>query len=233
MYHPITAFSSYLISQLHKRFWVHSICQFAHTKLNPHAYMTEVGLGRIQALGPKWVAGYGPCRKWALLRGEKMSRAGQDTTASCPGQQRCGSGTAEQLATCRANLLGELSAVSLAEPEGSKCSRWPGNLRRSISPCSCSWLHPGRCVLVAFRRLPGDLARWFWCFGDLDDSGSWPEVVEGCVMPPPGTARRSDDGALSEYSILEGSERQLQICLQIKDEKRCTRGFYKSLTKRQ
>lgn len=37
----------------------------------PHAYMTEVGLGRIQALGPKWVAGYGPCRKWALLWGGK------------------------------------------------------------------------------------------------------------------------------------------------------------------
>lgn len=34
---------------------------------HPHAYMTEVGLGRMQALGPKWVAGYGPCRKWALL----------------------------------------------------------------------------------------------------------------------------------------------------------------------
>jgi len=30
-------------------------------------YMTEVGLGRMQALGPKWVAGYGPCRKCPRL----------------------------------------------------------------------------------------------------------------------------------------------------------------------
>ena len=37
--------------------------------------MTEVGLGRIQALGPKWVAGYGPCRKWALLqKGSKKQK---------------------------------------------------------------------------------------------------------------------------------------------------------------
>lgn len=40
----------------------------------PHAYMTEVGLGRIQALGPKWVAGYGPWRKCALLWGRKKRK---------------------------------------------------------------------------------------------------------------------------------------------------------------
>lgn len=53
----------------------------------PHAYMTEVGLGRIQALGPKWVAGYGPCRKWALLWGGDKRRTSQDTVTSCPRQQ--------------------------------------------------------------------------------------------------------------------------------------------------
>lgn len=42
----------------------------------PHAYMTEVGLGRIQALGPKWVAGYGPWRKCALLWWREKKRKG-------------------------------------------------------------------------------------------------------------------------------------------------------------
>lgn len=33
--------------------------------------MTEVGLGSMQALGPKWVAGYGPCRKCPRLKQKK------------------------------------------------------------------------------------------------------------------------------------------------------------------
>lgn len=36
--------------------------------LSALTYMTEVGLGRTQALGPKWVAGYGPCRKCPRLQ---------------------------------------------------------------------------------------------------------------------------------------------------------------------
>lgn len=172
---------------------------------HPHAYMTEVGLGRIQALGPKWVAGYGPCRKCALLQGggEKKKKKSQDTITSCPGQQSCASGTADQLATCSANLLGELSAVSLVDPEGSKCSCWPGNLRRSISQSSCSWPSPRRCDLFPSRRLLGDLDGCSLCLESLADSDSWPGGPEGRVIPLSGTARDPGDGLVSEFSILQ------------------------------
>ena len=176
-----------------------------------HAYMTEVGLGRIQALGPKWVAGYGPCRKWALLWGGKKRRTSQDTITSCPGQQSCASGMVDQLATCSANLLGQLSAVSLAEPEGSKCSCWPGNLRRSISHSSCSWPPPRRCDLVPFRRLLGDLDGCSRCLEGLADSDSWPEGAEGRTMPLSATDTGPEDGPLSEFSILQGNNRETSV----------------------
>lgn len=64
----------------------------------------------------------------------------EESALSCEGGGRKGlvirllshvqdtSGTADQLANCRAHLLGEISIGSLVEPEDSKCSRWPGNL---------------------------------------------------------------------------------------------------------
>lgn len=166
--------------------------------------MTDVGLGRMHALGPKWVAGYGPCRKWALLwEGRiKKRRTSHDTITSHPGQRRGKSGMADQLAAWSANLLGELSAGSLADPEGSKCSCWPGNLRRSISHSSCSWSPPRCCNLVPFLRLLGDLDGCSLFLEGLAGSDSLPE---GRTMSRSGTATDTDDELLSDLSILQES----------------------------
>lgn len=165
--------------------------------------MTEVGLGRIQALGPKWVAGYGPCRKWALLWGGWERRTSQAISPNVQGNRVV---PLARQTSCRTNLLGELSAVSLAEPEGSKCSCWPGNLRRSMSHSSCSWSSPRRCNLVPFRRLLGDLGGCSLCLEGLADSDSWPEGAEGRAMPLSGTVRGPGDELVSEFSILQGSK---------------------------
>lgn len=52
-------------------------------------HMTEVGLGRMHALGPKWVAGYGPCRKCPRLHlshlfGQLSKVSSADSEASDP-----------------------------------------------------------------------------------------------------------------------------------------------------
>lgn len=139
---------------------------------------------------------------------EKKKRTSQDTITSCPGQQSCGSGTGDQLATCSADLLGELSAGSLTEPEGSKCSCWPGNLRRSISRNSCSWSPPRRCNLVPFRGLLSDLDGCSLCLEGLADSASWPE---GRTISLSGTARGPDDWLVSEFSILHRSNTETSV----------------------
>lgn len=161
--------------------------------------MTEVGLGRIQALGPKWVAGYGPCRKWALLWGFKRNKPPSYYVL----KQSYASGLADQLVTCKADLLGELSSVSLADPEGSKCSCWPGNLRLSVSQSSCSWPSPRRCDLFPSRRLLGDLDGCSLCLEDLADSASWPGGPEGRAMTSSGTVRPPQVELVSEFSILQ------------------------------
>lgn len=167
----------------------------------PHAYMTEVGLGRIQALGPKWVAGYGPYRKCALLWGRRKKKkgAGHWTITSCPGQQSCTSGTADQLANCRAHLLREISIGSLVEPEDSKCSRWPGNLHWSVSHDSCSWSPIRRCNFVPFWCLLGDLVRCSLCLESQADSDRWPA---GFATSSCGTAMDPGGGLVSKFSIL-------------------------------
>lgn len=141
----------------------------------------------------------------------KKRKTSQDTITSCPGQQSCASGMADQLATCSANLLGELSAVSLAEPDGSKCSCWPGNLRRSISQSSCSWPPPLRCNLFPSRRLLGDLDGCSLRLEGLADSDSWPRWPEGRAMPLSGTAGDPDPGLVSEFSILSGSSAEASV----------------------
>lgn len=140
------------------------------------------------------------------VRRENQKRTGQDTSHA--GQQRGKSGTAEQLAAWSSDLLGELSVGSLADPEGSKCSCWPGNLRRSISHSSCSWSPPRCCNLVPFRRLLGDLD---WCslfLEGLADSDSWPE---GRTMSLSVTAADTDDELASDLSILQRSKNK-DIC---------------------
>lgn len=134
---------------------------------------------------------------------EKERQWSQENITSRPKQQSCASGTKDQLATCSANLLGELSAVSLAELQGSKCSCWPGNLRRSISHSSCSWSPPRRCDLFPSRRFLGDLDECSLCLEALGDSDIWPSGAEGRNMALSGTARGLDGGLVSEFSILQ------------------------------
>lgn len=130
---------------------------------------------------------------------EKQTGASRHTTTSCPGQQTCSSGTADQLANCHANLLGEISIGSLGEPEDSECSRWPGNLRWSVSHDSCSWSASRRCNFVPFWCLLGDLVRGSLCLESLADSDSWPADFStsscGAAMDPGG-------GLVSGFSIL-------------------------------
>lgn len=173
--------------------------------------MTDVGFGRMHALGPKWVAGYGPWRKWALLceEGSKKESESRHCQLTCWATERWEwhGGAAGSLEA--QHLLGELSAGSLADPEGSKCSCWPGNLRRSISHSSCSWSPPRCCNLVPFRRLRGDL---LWCslfLEGLADSASWPE---GRTMSLSVTAATdTDDELASDLSILKRNNEK-DIC---------------------
>lgn len=146
---------------------------------------------------------------------KKQKKRSQDTVTLCPWQQRCVSGTADQLATCNANLLGELSAVSLADPEGSKYSCWPGNLRRSISQSSCSGPSPRRCNLFPSRRLLGDLDECSLCLEGLADSNSWLGGPEVRTIRLSGTATGPDNGLVSEFSILLGSNAEISIYLSI------------------
>lgn len=120
---------------------------------------------------------------------------------------------ADQLATCRANLLGELSAVSHDEPEGSKCSCWPGNLRRSISHSSCSWSSPRRWDLFPSRRLLGDLDGCSLFLEDLADSDGWSEELEGLDMPLSGSERGLDEKLVSEFSVLRDSIKNIRLKL--------------------
>lgn len=130
---------------------------------------------------------------------KKKKGASHQTITSRPGQQRCTSGTADQLANCCANLLGEISIGSLVEPEDSKCSRWPGNLRWSVSHDSCSWAPIRRCNFVPFWCLLGDLVRCSLCLESLADSDRWPAdfATSSC-----GTTTDPGVGLVCEFSIL-------------------------------
>lgn len=161
------------------------------------------------------------------VRRENQKRPGQDTVTSHAGQQRVKSGTAGQLAAWSSDLLGELSVGSLADPEGSKCSCWPGNLRRSISHSSCSWSPPRCCNLVPFRRLLGDLD---WCslfLEGLADSDSWPE---GRTMSLSVTAADTDDELASGLSILQRSKNKKTFVEMFKHFDRGTNGIMSRLT---
>lgn len=165
----------------------------------PHAYMTEVGLGRIQALGPKWVAGYGPWRKCALLWWRKKKERGWSSDYYHMSRTTELYQWHGRPAGKRAHLLGEISIGSLVEPEDSKCSRWPGNLHWSVSHDSCSWSPTIRCNFVPFWCLLGDLVRFSLCLENLTDSDRWPA---GFATSSCGTAMEPGVGLASEFSIL-------------------------------
>lgn len=126
---------------------------------------------------------------------------------------------ADQLATCRANLLGELSAVSHDEPEGSKCSCWPGNLRRSISHSSCSWSSPRRWDRFPSRRLLGDLDGRSLFLEDLANSEGWSEELEGLDMSLSRSERGLDDELVPEFSVLHDSVKNIRLKLKSDDMK--------------
>lgn len=98
--------------------------------------------------------------------------------------------------------------MSLEDPEGSKCSCWPGNLRCSISQSSCSGASPCRCNLFPSRRFLADLDEGSLCLEGLD-SGSWPQGSEVSTMPLSAIATGPDNEQVSEFSILLESNAEI------------------------
>lgn len=213
MCHPITTLHFYLITQAYVSLSVSlSPTNSLYTQKTTHSARSRLHDWRRVRKNARFgseVSGWIGSMKevGSPVKREVAKRTSHDIITSHAGQRRGESGTAEQLAACSSDLLGELSVGSLADPEGSKCSCWPGNLRRSISHSSCSWSPPRCCNLVPFRRLLGDLD---WCsllLEGLADSDSWPEGrTMSLSVPVAGTG----DELASDLSILQKEKKGKQ-----------------------
>lgn len=125
--------------------------------------MTEVGLGSMQALGPKWVAGCGPCRKCPRLK-QKGTSDVYSSTHNNP--NRNSQWRADGLGYLHlSHLLVEFSAVSSIDTEASGpcCS---GNRCRSLGPDRWSGQSGLRWDLFTSLRLLAGFPCFSCCLWD-------------------------------------------------------------------